>query len=59
MRLPIHASVRRLDGIDRILLVSRHGAGERLGGRDAGGRGAGDGGAGDDAQEYLAGESHN
>ena len=49
---PLHASVRRLDGVDRVLLLRRHGAGERLGGRDAGR-------AGSDEQEYRAGEPHN
>ena len=48
----VHRSIRRLDGVDRVLLLRRHGAGERLGGRDAGR-------AGSDEQEYRAGEPHN
>ena len=47
-----NAAVRRLYGVDRVLLLRRHGAGERLGGRDAGR-------AGSDEQEYRAGEPHN
>ena len=47
-----YRSIRRLDGVDRVLLLRRHGAGECLGGRDAGR-------AGSDEQEYRAGEPHN